>query len=179
MQTLIAYRQFEKLHVWSRDLDGVLWSHPMNGSHLSGVAFSADGSMIATATSYGPSPIVLWKAQTGEKIAEIKGHRSWVSGIRFWPDNSKLVASGADQLVHLWDIRDVNSIKSIRKLAGQTTEVWGVEIAPDKNMVCSIGKNGTLTAWDLKQERVPKFPRSVDRQRPGPACSQSPPRQRK
>jgi WD40 repeat protein len=68
---------------------------------VKGVAFSADGRRIASA-SWDKTARV-WDALTGEIIHVLNGHTDWVSSVAFSPDGARLVSAGSAGTVKVWN----------------------------------------------------------------------------
>ncbi len=65
---------------------------------LYGIAFSPDGSQLATA---GYDRIIqIWNTTSGEILRTLKGHNGAVFGIAFSPDGSVLATAGGDSSVN-------------------------------------------------------------------------------
>jgi WD40 repeat protein len=84
------------------------------------VAFSADGSLLATATAskavldpvydeYGPvvGRLVVWNAATGELLREFTGHSGRINSLAFSNDGKRLASGSLDTTVLVWDISDL------------------------------------------------------------------------
>ncbi len=80
-------------------------------SHL---RFNADGSRLLSisADGRGPQPpqaapggsaVRLWTAEPEEGVAVLRGHTSFVYGVAFTPDGSRIVSGAWDQTVRIWD----------------------------------------------------------------------------
>jgi hypothetical protein len=70
-------------------------------NEVGSVAISHDGTLVAVG---GANPVVaVYRADTGERIASLVGHRERVTGIAFAPDGRTIATCGADALMTLWD----------------------------------------------------------------------------
>jgi hypothetical protein len=122
-----------------------LWSAVASASLVTALAFSADGTILASANGYGESDIYLWNAATGEKIGQLAGHNSWVASLVFWPDGKKLASASADQTIRIWDVA---SRKCLDVMHGSRDEVWRLALLPDNKTLASGCKDGSVCFWD-------------------------------
>lgn len=105
-------------------------------STIYGLAFAADGRMLASSGSNGR--IILWDAGTGQRIGSFGLAEYWFSGVAFSADSTRL-ASGTNQGRILFS--DV-SIESWRTRACRianrnlTDEEWGHHIADTRRITC-------------------------------------------
>ena len=65
-----------------------------------GVAFSPDGTRIASASSN--RTVKLWDAVTGEELATLRGHEGRVGRVAFSPDGRR-IASASMNTIKLWN----------------------------------------------------------------------------
>jgi WD40 repeat protein len=69
---------------------------------VNGVAFSPDGTLLATASADGT--VALWDPATGQRTATLKGHTGPVRGVAFSPDGTLLATASDDRTVALWEL---------------------------------------------------------------------------
>jgi WD40 repeat protein len=67
------------------------------------VAYSRDGRYLAAGTLSGG--VVVWNAATGDRLATLHGHTSWVGVVQFTADGRHLMSSSDDGTVRIWDWR--------------------------------------------------------------------------
>jgi WD40 repeat protein/DNA-binding SARP family transcriptional activator len=95
-----------------------LWD-PDSGQHVASLpdstgtgalAFSADGSLLATAGQDGT--VRIWDPSSGEQLMVLDGHDALVSSVAFSPDGSQLASVGAEGTVRVWalDLDDLVEI---------------------------------------------------------------------
>jgi hypothetical protein len=68
------------------------------------VAFSPDGSRLATASDDGTAR--LWDVASGKPLIVLRGHPAPVVAVAFSPDGSRLATAGADGTARLWVARE-------------------------------------------------------------------------
>ena len=88
-----------------------------HGSPIYGVAFSPDGSRLATGCA--DNTIRLWDVATATEVAELRGHRAYVHAVAFSPDGTRLASCSGDFTVRIWDSlspqqREPTSVESER-----------------------------------------------------------------
>jgi WD40 repeat protein/transcriptional regulator with XRE-family HTH domain len=114
---------------------------------LNEVAFSPDGSQLATASS--DFSVKLWDSRTGAVLKTLEGHTGWVYSVEFSPDGSTVISGSQDGTAKLWDAA---SGKLIMTLAGSSGGVGEVSISPDGRSVVTSGSDGTASVWDISAQ---------------------------
>lgn len=99
------------------------------GGHLGRVmalAFSPDGSLLATAGSDGVAR--LWGVDTATLAAELRGHGSELTDVAFSPDSGLVATSSADRDARIWS---ADSGRLIHVLRGHFSTVNSVSFSYD------------------------------------------------
>ena len=68
---------------------------------ISGMAFSPDGTLLATTGSWDRT-VRLWNVATGKCVQTHIGHTSEISGVAFSPDGALLATGSRDNTARLW-----------------------------------------------------------------------------
>jgi eukaryotic-like serine/threonine-protein kinase len=105
----------------------------LDGHNIYSFALSKDGTLLATGDQKD-GRVVIWDAQTRQKITEIKGHQAGVSAIGFMPDGLRLVTAGDDRAVKLWNTRTWTQTLTLDAGAEMDT----MAISPDGNTIVLV-----------------------------------------
>ncbi len=81
-----------------------------HGDFISGLAFSPDGSTIATGSMDGT--IRLWNTATGETMASLPGHMQETTDVAFSPDGRTLASLGRNESLKLWHVPTLREVVS-------------------------------------------------------------------
>jgi WD40 repeat protein/serine/threonine protein kinase len=115
-----------------------------------GVAFSADGALIASSSN--DDKVRLWNFD-GEQttfLHTLEGHESWIDVVAFSP-NGQIVASGSnDNTVRLWNVADGSLLRSFE---GHTSSVEDVMFAPDGSTLWTVS-GGDLRIWNINDGQL-------------------------
>ena len=75
--------------------------HLAHGSVIYGLAFTADGTRLATGCA--DNTIRLWDIATGTEVAELRGHAGFVHAVAFSSDGTRLASASGDLTARVWD----------------------------------------------------------------------------
>lgn len=121
------------------------------------VAWSSDGTMIATATSeFGKrirTPINVWDAQTGRLVAELIGHTREAHTVQWHPDGRQLLSAAYDNTVRIWQVQPelpVNSYHESHVLPGHMDRVNAIAWSPDGSQLATGSEDGSIRVWDME-----------------------------
>jgi WD40 repeat protein len=121
---------------------GYVKRYPVNG-----VAFSADGKRLASASDDGS--VKVWDAGTGQETHTLRGHTMSVRRVAFGPDGKRIAAASMDGTVKLWDTATGQETLTLYDYTGDYG-VFGVEFSSDGNRLVSERSDGTVRVWDAR-----------------------------
>ena len=84
--------------------------------------FSPDGMRVATAAQprgpYSDLTTRVWDAVSGEKLAILKGHTSWLTSLVFSPDGTRILTASGDSPARVWDAASGATIATLKSPSG-------------------------------------------------------------
>jgi WD40 repeat protein len=120
----------------------------VHGGPVNGVAYSPDGTRVATASSDKTAKV--WDATNGHLLLTLSGHSARINGIAFSPDGKQLATASDDGAVHLWD---ASNGRDLMTLSGNSGPVNGVAYSPDGKLLATAQADKTARIWEAKSGR--------------------------
>jgi WD40 repeat protein len=114
-------------------------------SSCTGVAFSPDGTRVATASRGWFGRANVWDAATGKELLTLSGHAGRFYGIAFSLDGKRLATAGGDKTAKVWDAA---TGKELLTLSGHTDSVNRVAFSPDGKRLATAADDKTAKVWD-------------------------------
>jgi WD40 repeat protein len=148
------------IKVW----DPMRWTEVarLQASGVYRVAWSPDGKRLAAASR--DRLVITWDADTGQKLATMRGHNDDVVGVAWSPDGTRLASAGLDNSVRIWDPRTGEETLVLRGKAGSFQDVsWH----PDGALLAAACSDGQIWLWDatrgFERDKTPRALPYIDR----------------
>jgi WD40 repeat protein/predicted Ser/Thr protein kinase len=132
----------------SGELEKCLVGH---GGSINGVAWSSDGTALASASADGTARV--WDVAAGRLRQTLRGHDGPVEAVAWSPDGTRLATGGRDLTVRLWQ---ADSGKPLATLTGHTTPIMTLSWSADGKLA-SGGEGHGAIVWDLDSGK-PLYP---------------------
>jgi len=113
---------------------------------ISDVAYSPDGSRLATAGTDGIAKV--WDAATGEELLILAGHTDGLHSLAYSP-NGRFIATSSDKEDTTVKVWVAQTGEEIYTLEGHPQRVWGLDFSPDSARLATSGWEGVVKVWDL------------------------------
>jgi cytochrome c len=89
----------------------------------------------------------LWDLESGEQLAELRGHEGPVFAVAVSPDGDWAASAGVDGAVNLWSIEERRIVAT---LYGHRQPIWALAFSPDGELLLSAGADEVTRLWDLE-----------------------------
>src|SRR5262249_15142308 len=95
---------------------------------------------------------------TGAEMLTLKGHTSFVLGVSWSPDGSRLLTGSLDNTAKVWDAKIGTEVLTLR---GHTSFVLAASWSPDGWQILTGSWDKTAKVWDSRPPRAPRPPASA------------------
>ncbi|KAJ1551779.1 POC1 centriolar protein A [Nowakowskiella sp. JEL0078] len=112
-------------------------------SQVKGVAFSPDGTLVASASF--DETIKIWSVETGEMLKSLKGHTSYITSVAFSADGLNLVSTSRDETVRIWSVTG----EELKTFKGHTGWVNSAAFSPDGQLIASASDDESIRLWSV------------------------------
>jgi WD40 repeat protein len=114
---------------------------------LTDVAFSRDGSLLATASgSTGDARV--WEVASGKERLRVAHERPWATAVSFSADGERLATGGRDGTARVWDVATSDELVRI----GHAGAVNDVALSPDGAWLATACEDGAARVFPLRPE---------------------------
>lgn len=143
-----------KIFSWNLNADSIapteIYDNGVNHINRS-LAITSDGAHLAVTSEYDYVQLIDLKNEN--EVTKLEGHEKRVWAAQFTPDNKKLLTTGADNKLMLWDV----STKKGTVLDTLQDRINSIYISPDGREVAGATEMGDLIIWDLKSKNKTTF----------------------
>ncbi len=116
-----------------------------HSSSVFSLAYSLDGKYLASASF--DRTVILWNADTGDKIFTLEGHNNSVDSVAISPDGQHLALGDRDSIIKVWDIaRGKESLS----LSEHSSWINSLAFSPDASRLVSGSMDGTIKFWNAE-----------------------------
>ena len=113
------------------------------GSPIHAVAFSTDGSTIATGDERGV--ISIYSIEQKQVTREYNAHKGRVSDLAFSPNGGLLAAGSFDGTIQMWALSELDELPI--QMTDNDAYVWDIEFSPDSDYLIAACADGELRIW--------------------------------
>jgi WD40 repeat protein len=140
------------LYLWNMPSGAEVFHKQAQTGEGTAVAFSPDGTTIATA---GLDGATVWST-SGTKLQTMSGGGR-VESVAFSPDGRTLATGGGDGVARIWD---VTTGRQIVALSGHSDSVDGVAFSPDGTELATASSDRTLRVYMISTAELMRIARS-------------------
>jgi WD40 repeat protein/serine/threonine protein kinase len=120
------------------------------GHQVMGLSFGPGGRVF---TSGNDGTVRVWEPGRGQQLLAVQGHHDCVHLLGFTPDGHKLVSSGYDRVVRVWDATPLDGADppgdELRTFRHHTDGVISAKFRPGGRELASAGSDGTAVRFPL------------------------------
>jgi len=131
-----------KIRLWDVSTWQEVYTFPINDADLNSIAFSPDGSLLASGQ-------VIWNVTTKEIVHTFGERLSGPSHVAFSPDGSQLAVM-ANRTIEVLDVASWNEVLAL-DMPAESRWLFGISYSPDgKWLAACSGGNGTVYFWSAE-----------------------------
>jgi WD40 repeat protein/serine/threonine protein kinase len=155
----LDFRSFEWFYLARLDRTP-LWTSAPHGGRGHAIAFSPDGTWIATVSDSQAGPpreIQILDARDGRQVRSIAAGRFAGSGLAISPDGAWIASAITDHSMVVWDARSGTEVQ--RFVGRHQLDCSQVIFSPDGRLLASVSASGRgplereITVWNIAEKR--------------------------
>jgi len=142
------------VHIWDAQTGEDVYVYPGHPYLVRKVAWSLDGTRIASASEDGT--VQVWDAHSGTNPRIYKGHDGPVLAMAWSPDGTLIASGGQDTTIQVWNATTGESLHTYR---GHATPIVSLAWSPDNKQIVSAAEqsspviasdiNRVVRVWDV------------------------------
>lgn len=139
-----------------------VWSIENNSPRLNiqagfaiSVSWSSNGDLLATGTSNHLAQV--WNSETGQLVANLRGHTRSVDTIEWQPDNNVILSVSTDSTARLWSINlqdPPDAVHQASVLQAHTDTITALAWSPNDTHFATGSRDGGVRLWNIETGRV-------------------------
>jgi WD40 repeat protein len=126
-------------------LGGGEWVHMAGGNSYKGMAFSADGKVLVTATA--EEPVRVWEGTTGQERTRIGGTQN--ANLLVLSPEGKLLGTAQGTVAHVWEVATGREVSRVQ----HEDFIHALAFSPDGQLLASASQDGTAHVWEASTGR--------------------------
>ncbi|WP_164102429.1 c-type cytochrome domain-containing protein [Candidatus Laterigemmans baculatus] len=147
-QPHLAVARFRSVEIVEVGSEKTLRTLPEQPGKVNDLRFSSDGRRLVVASgvtgAFGQASV--YEVASGERIAELVGHRDILYAAALSPDGKTVATAGYDAEVRLWDLA---SGELLQTLSGHNGAIFDVAFSPDGAVLATASADETVKLWKV------------------------------
>ncbi len=148
--TLAAATWGSPVQLWDPVSGQLVGELPGHEGSITRLAWSPDGTFLASADNAEASTVRLWDVAAGTETAVLGGHDGEIANLTWSPDGSRLISSGLnDTTARVWGVDGTEQLVLTAHEYGVYDAAW----SPDGATILTTGGDGQMRLWDAAAGR--------------------------
>jgi WD40 repeat protein len=122
-------------------------------NYVGGLAYSADGTLLASGNGSTPFGVRLCDAETGSSRRLLYGHAKGVRALAFDPTGRLLATGDEGGALILWD---VDTGRIVRRETVGPSPVWSIAFLEEGRRLATVAEWGPIVVYDLEGTEPPR-----------------------
>jgi eukaryotic-like serine/threonine-protein kinase len=141
------------INVWDLESAQSVRDWTAHNHYVGGLAYSPDGSMLASGNGDGSGDVRIWDSETGTLRRVLSGHAAGVHALAFDPTGRRLATGDASGVLIVWDVATGRFLR--REKVGPSS-VWSFAFLDEGRRLVTGVSSGPLVLYDLEGTDPPR-----------------------
>lgn len=137
-----------RLEIWDARTGTRLHEIPTGGAAVTGLAFSPDGQVLATAQPHGA--IQFWRLNPVHRHLIISSRVAAYPRLTFDPEGKRIAAEAEDGSIRIWDVAEGTELRALR---GHLPPTANLKFSPDGSRLAATARDQALLVWDTTTDQ--------------------------